>query len=86
MDVDCTRYVATGLTQIRELFDNEAAPETGNLKDDDGDCRSLVVQSVVTVRLAVGSGDDGDFHAILCRRIHCSRIVRRGRFRDDGET
>ncbi|KAF0770417.1 adenosine kinase-like [Aphis craccivora] len=43
VDVDGTRYVATGRAQIRELFDNVAAPETANHEDDDGDCRSSVV-------------------------------------------
>ncbi|KAF0771169.1 NTF2 domain-containing protein [Aphis craccivora] len=33
---------------------NVAAPETANHEDDDGDCRSLVVQSVVTVRCPSG--------------------------------
>ncbi len=49
VDVDGTRYVATGRTQIRKLFDNLAAPEIGNDEDDNGDFRSLVVQSVVTI-------------------------------------
>ncbi|CAH1708476.1 unnamed protein product [Aphis gossypii] len=48
VDVDGTKYVASGRRQLQELFDNVAAPETGN--HDDGDCRTLVVQSVVTVR------------------------------------
>jgi len=31
-DVDGTRYVVMGQIQIRELFDNVSAPETGNTK------------------------------------------------------
>jgi len=38
VDVDGTRYVASGRRQLRELFVNVAAPETVNHEDDDGDC------------------------------------------------
>ncbi|KAF0773663.1 adenosine kinase-like [Aphis craccivora] len=54
LDVDGTKYVATGRTEIRELFNDLTAPETGNHEDDDGECRSLVVQSIVTVRCPSG--------------------------------
>ncbi|KAF0772415.1 hypothetical protein FWK35_00006658 [Aphis craccivora] len=49
LDIDGTKHVATGRTEIRELFNDVAAPETGNREDDDGECRSLVVRSIVTV-------------------------------------
>ncbi|KAF0766334.1 NTF2 domain-containing protein [Aphis craccivora] len=53
--IDGTRYEAKGQTQIRELFDNLEAPETRNEKNDDGgDCRSVIVQSVVTARCPSG--------------------------------
>jgi len=54
VNADGTRYVAAGWTKIRELFKNVATSETGNEEDDDGDCRSLVVQSVETVRCPSG--------------------------------
>ncbi|KAF0768859.1 adenosine kinase-like [Aphis craccivora] len=54
LDIDGTRRVATGWTEIRKLFDDVAAPETGNPGGDDGECRSLVVQSIVTVRCPSG--------------------------------
>ncbi|KAF0750801.1 adenosine kinase-like [Aphis craccivora] len=54
LDVDGTRYVATGRTEIRKLFNDVAAPETGNHEDDDDECRTLVVQSIVTVRCPSG--------------------------------
>ncbi|CAH1711454.1 unnamed protein product [Aphis gossypii] len=54
LDMDGKRYVATGLSEIRKLFDEVAAPETGTIEDDDGDCRSLFVQSIVTVRCPTG--------------------------------
>lgn len=55
LDFEGKRYVATGQTEIRKLFDDVAAPETGTDEDDDGgDCRSLVVQSIVTVRCPSG--------------------------------
>ncbi|KAF0772808.1 adenosine kinase-like, partial [Aphis craccivora] len=53
-DIDGTRRVATGWTEIRKLFNDVAAPETGNREGDDGECRSLVVQSIVTVRCPSG--------------------------------
>ncbi|CAH1737860.1 unnamed protein product [Aphis gossypii] len=54
LDMDGKRYVATGISEIRKLFDEVAAPETGTIEDDDGDCRSLFVQSIVTVRCPSG--------------------------------
>jgi len=54
VSADGTRYLAVGRNQIRELFKNVAAPETGNDDDGDGDCRSLVVQFVETVRCPSG--------------------------------
>jgi len=54
LDIDGTRHVATGWTEIRDLFNDVAAPVTGNHEGDDGECRSLVVQSIVTVRCPSG--------------------------------
>ncbi|KAF0754473.1 adenosine kinase-like [Aphis craccivora] len=55
LDIDGTRRVATGWTEIRQLFDDVAAPETGHHEGDDGECRSLVVKSIiVTVRCPSG--------------------------------
>ncbi|KAF0749757.1 NTF2 domain-containing protein [Aphis craccivora] len=49
------RHVATGRTEIRELFNDVTVPETGNHEGDDSECRSLVViQSIVTVRCPSG--------------------------------
>ncbi|KAF0749755.1 adenosine kinase-like [Aphis craccivora] len=36
LDIDGTKYVATGRTEIRELFNDAAAPETGNHEGGDG--------------------------------------------------
>jgi len=86
VEIDGTGYEATVQTQIRELIDDVAAPKTKNDKSYDGDCRSVIVQSVVTVRTAVGRGDDGDVHAILSRRVHSTHVVRRGLVRGDVKT
>jgi len=54
LDLDGKRYAATGQTEIRKLFNDVAAPETDTNEEDDGDCRSLVVKSIVTVRCPSG--------------------------------
>ncbi|KAF0757795.1 hypothetical protein FWK35_00021311 [Aphis craccivora] len=46
--------MATGWSEIRQMFEDVAAPETGHHEGDDGECRSLVVKSIVTVRCPSG--------------------------------